>query len=82
MAHFDGGRRDTYLRIVETRADGPGSEALTQLHALFFAPRIAGARTADLFQIIGTVPNDASDEYGLHVIDIVRSFRFETGPRA
>jgi hypothetical protein len=81
MAHFDGGRRDTYLRVVETRADGPGSEALTQLHALFFAPRIPGARTADLFQIIGTGPSDAADEYGMHVIDVVKSFRFETGPR-
>jgi hypothetical protein len=81
MAHFDGGRRETYLRVVETRADGPGSEALTQLHALFFAPRVGGARTADLFQIIGTGPSDASDAYGMHVIDIVKSFRFETGPR-
>jgi hypothetical protein len=78
MAHFDGGRRDTYLRIAETTDEG---QPITQMHALFFAPLVPGARTRDLFQIIATIPNQAPDEIGLQVIDIVKSFRFESGPR-
>jgi hypothetical protein len=80
IGHFDHGRRDTYLRIVETTAED--GRQISQIHALFFAPRIPGARTADLFQLIGTVPNASLDEHGPHVLDIVKSFRFETGPRA
>ena len=79
LAHFDNGRRDTYLRIVETKA--PDGRAISQVHCLFFAPRIPGARTADMFQLIGTMPTALIDEYGPHVLDIVKSFRFETGPR-
>ena len=80
IAHFDNGRRDTYLRIVETKAPGDG-RAISQIHCLFFAPRVPGARTADMFQLIGTMPSTSLDEYGPHVLDIVKSFRFETGPR-
>jgi hypothetical protein len=79
MAHFDGGRRDTYLRIAEMTDDG---RPMTQMHALFFAPLVPGARTRDLFQIIATIPKTAPDELGVQVIDIVKSFRFESGPRA
>jgi len=80
IAHYDNGRRDTYLRVVETTDDD--GRTVAQVHALFFAPRVAGARTADLFQVIGTVPNASLDEHGPSMIDIVNSFRFETGPRA
>lgn len=80
LAHFDNGRRDTYLRMVETKA--PDGRAITQVHCLFFAPRIPGARTADLFQIVGTMPTPLIDDYGPRVLDIVKSFRFETGPRS
>jgi hypothetical protein len=79
IAHFDRGRRDTYLRVAETTDDG---RPVTQMHALFFAPEIPGARTRDLFQIVGTVPNDASDDIALQFLDIVKSFRFESGPRS
>jgi hypothetical protein len=80
VGHFEGGRRTTYLRIAETTAPDDG-RAVTQLHALFFAPRLPGARTADLFQIVGTVPSEAADDDGPRVLGIVRSFRFESGPR-
>jgi hypothetical protein len=80
MGHLDNGRRDTYLRIVQTTAPDDG-RPISQIHALFFAPRLPGARTADLFQIIGTVPNDAVDQYVPHIVGIVSSFRFESGPR-
>jgi hypothetical protein len=79
IAHFDGGRRDTYLRVAETTDEG---RPITQMHALFFAPLIPGARTRDLFQIIATIPVTAPDEIGVQVIDIVKSFRFESGPRS
>jgi hypothetical protein len=81
VAHFDGGRRETYLRIAETTEEG---RPITQMHALFFAPSIPGARTRDLFQIIASIPStddDAHDDLGVQVIDIVQSFRFESGPR-
>jgi hypothetical protein len=80
IAHYDHGRRDTYLRIVETTDDD--GRRVAQIHALFFAPRITGARTADLFQLIGTVPQASLDEHGPPVIEIVNSFRFEPGPRS
>jgi hypothetical protein len=79
LGQFDNGRRPTYLRIVETRTDD--ARTVTQIHALFFAPRIPGARTADLFQLVGTVPNASLDEHGPQMLDIVKSFRFESGPR-
>jgi hypothetical protein len=80
IAHFDDGRRDTYLRIVETKPPGD-DRPISQVHCLFFAPRIPGARTADLFQMIGTMPSSSLEEYGPPMFDIVKSFRFETGPR-
>jgi hypothetical protein len=82
LAQFDGGRRETYLRVAEIVEDG---RSMTQMHALFFAPPIPGARTRDLFQVIATIPTevgDADDQVGVQVIDIVKSFRFESGPRA
>ena len=79
LAHFDNGRRDTYLRIVETKA--PDGRAIAQVHCMFFAPRIPGARTVDLFQFVGTMPTASVDDYALRVVDMVKSFRFESGPR-
>jgi hypothetical protein len=82
VAQFDGGRRETYLRIAEMTDEG---RKLTQMHALFFAPELPGARTKDLFQIIATIPSDegdTNDAIGVQVIDIVKSFRFESGPRS
>ena len=81
VAKFDGGRRETYIRVAEMTDE---DRKLTQMHALFFAPEIPGARTRDLFQIVATIPSDgsdANDAIGVHVIDIVKSFRFESGPR-
>jgi hypothetical protein len=80
IGHFDGGRREAYLRIAETTAPDDG-RAVTQLHSLFFAPRLPSARTADLFQIVGSVASAAADEMGPRVLEIVQSFRFESGPR-
>jgi hypothetical protein len=82
VAKFDGGRRETYIRVAEMTDE---DRKLTQMHALFFAPEIPDARTKDLFQIVATIPSDgsdANDTIGVHVIDIVKSFRFESGPRA
>jgi hypothetical protein len=81
LAQFDGGRRETYLRVVQLHNGGDDDIELAQIHALFFAPRVPGARTADLFQIIATAPADAVGDHAQLVLGIVKSFRFESGPR-
>jgi hypothetical protein len=54
----------------------PGDRNVAQLHALFFAPRAEGRRTADLFQFVITGPVEAMRERGHDLVDMVASFRF------
>lgn len=64
-----------YLRGVQLDAPQSGRQ-LAQLHALFFAPREAGRKTADFFQFIVTAPADKMAELGPGFIETIASFRF------
>jgi hypothetical protein len=67
------GGRMTYLRALDITVEG---RPLTQIHALFFAPRREEVRTADLFQLVGTCPTSTIGTIGVQILHIVSSFRF------
>jgi hypothetical protein len=73
MARF--GERVTYVRAVELPAPKSG-RALAQLHALFFAPHDDDQKTIDFFQLIGSCPAEAAEDYGARFLEIIGSFRF------
>jgi hypothetical protein len=73
MARF--GTNVAYLRGVELTAPKSGRK-LGQLHALFFAPVEGEGKTVDLFQIVGTSPNDAMERFAPAFLEIIGSFRF------
>ena len=64
-----------YLRGVEINAPQSG-RALAQLHALFFAPPIDGAKTKDFFQIIATCPGERMQGFGPVFVALISSFQF------
>jgi hypothetical protein len=69
------GENVVYLRGVELDAAQSGRR-LAQLHALFFAPAPAGAKTADLFQFVATSTTDQMGPVGRMFVDMVATFRF------
>jgi hypothetical protein len=73
MARF--GTNVVYLRGVELTAPKSGRK-LGQLHALFFAPVEGEGKTVDLFQIVGTSPNDVMERFAPAFLEIIGSFRF------
>ena len=69
------GENVVYLRGVELDATQSGRR-LAQLHALFFAPATAGAKTADLFQFVATSTTDQMGAVGRMFVDMIATFRF------
>jgi hypothetical protein len=69
------GSNVVYLRGVEMEAPQSGRK-LAQLHALFFAPPVEGAKTADFFQIIATAPLDRMPSFGPVFVALISSFQF------
>ena len=70
------GSNVVYLRAVELDAPQSGRR-LGQLHGLCFAPGVAGAKTADLFQIVCTATVENMDRgSALKFTEIIASFQF------
>ena len=64
-----------YLRGIELEAP-QSKRPLAQIQGLFLAPPVEGARTTDVFQIIGTAPRDAMATFGAVFVALVASFQF------
>jgi hypothetical protein len=69
------GDRVTYMRAVEIPAP-QSNRPLTQVHALFFAPRPEPAKTTDLFHIVGTCPSGQAEIFAPAFIGVISSFQF------
>jgi len=68
------GGHETYLRVVQMTAPRTG-RALAQTHGLVLTKAAAGAKTIDLFQIVGTCPADTFREHGTRFVELIASFR-------
>lgn len=73
MARF--GSNVVYLRGIELEAP-QSNRPLAQLQALFFAPPVEGAKTADFFQIICTAPPAQMPAFGPVFVGVISSFQF------
>ena len=73
MARF--GANVVYLRGVELEAP-QSNRPLAQLQALFLAPPVEGAKTADFFQIICTAPPEQMPAFGPVFVALISSFQF------
>jgi hypothetical protein len=73
VANFGG--NVVYLRGVELDAPRSGRK-LAQLQAIFLAPKVEGAKTADLFQFVASSPIDKMDEVGKSFVAMIGTFRF------
>lgn len=69
------GTNIVYVRGVELDAPQTGRR-LAQVHALFFAPPVEGAKTADFFQVIATCPAERMDGFGPVFVALISSFQF------
>lgn len=69
------GENVVYLRGVELDATQSGRQ-LAQLHALFFAPTLPEAKTADLFQFVATSTTAQMGAVGQLFVDMIATFRF------
>ncbi len=75
MARF--GSLIAYLRGIE--ATSPKSQRrVAQVHAVFFAPveEDDKGKTVDMFQVVGTCPEETAGRYGPRFVEIISSFRF------
>lgn len=70
------GDRITYLRAVTV----PGEPELSQIHALFFAPRHPERAVVDAITVVASCPTLAIDSFGPIAIDIVASVEFAEQP--
>jgi hypothetical protein len=64
-----------YLRAVDLNLDDAEVE-VTELHAIFMAPKVDGRETADMFQIIGTVEKPDSVILLKILLDLIKSLHF------
>lgn len=69
------GTNIVYLRGVSLDAPQSGKD-LAQLHALFFAPPVEGAKTADLFQFVATSTPEQMDAIGTSFVEMIGTFNF------
>jgi hypothetical protein len=73
------GKNDVYLRGIELEAP-QSKRKLAQIQALFLAPPVEGARTTDVFQIIGTSPSEVMQSFGPVFVALIASFEFVCPP--
>jgi hypothetical protein len=66
------GDRITYLRAVTV----PGEPELSQIHALFFAPRHPDRAVVDAITVVGSCPTASIGSFGPIAIDVVASVEF------
>ena len=71
-AQFAG--QETYLRVVQMTAPRTG-RALAQTHGLVLTKLGPGAKTIDLFQIVGTCPAETFRQHGTRFVELIASFR-------
>ena len=64
-----------YLRGIQMESPQT-KRALAQIHGLFLAPSPDEAKTADVFQIIGTAPADVMPTFGAVFVALIASFQF------
>jgi hypothetical protein len=63
-----------YLRSLDVVS--PEGRALSQIRAMFLAPRSGEGNTADLFEIVGTCTTPTVDVVGPAIVSVLTSFRF------
>ncbi len=72
VADFSG--QATYIRVVEMTAPRTGRQ-LAQVHGLVLTELAPGAKTIDLFQVVGTCPAGTFADHGARFVELIASFR-------